>query len=252
MAGCITAAVSTVLVVELRSGSGEVRTLRFDAAFDRRVIIGRANECDIVLQDSGVSRKHGMLLATPGGWRVHDLGSSNGTWLNGRLVKEAAFGKNDVVRIGLSELRIVSGADEAARLVVDLESGTARVGDEALPLSAAELVWFGYLAVHAARGGGWVIAGADGHADFADFTTWVFERDWAKAVKSKPLLDLSRGREVDDEDLKNLRGKTAQKLRAFCSGTRGWMEALVVPEVEGKNRQRLPGPVVVKGVATLP
>jgi pSer/pThr/pTyr-binding forkhead associated (FHA) protein len=228
-----------MLIVEV-SSDNQTRSLRFDASVDRRVIIGRSDACDLVVEDSGVSRKHTMLIATPGGWRVEDLGSSNGTYLNGKPVKSAPFERGDVVAVGKTTIKMLEGDGPGARLVVDLDAGAATLAGEALPLSAAELIWFGFLAAHRAKGDGWVTAGRDGHAALARWTKALLERPWAQGVKTRPLLDLAHGDDVDDEDLKNLRGKTAQKLRTFCSDGRGWMERLLVPEVEGKNRQRLP------------
>ncbi len=232
-------AVSTVLTVEVRCGS-ERKTLTFDAAFDRRVIIGRATQCDIVVLDPGVSRKHTMLLATPAGWQVQDLGSSNGTRLNGERVRAAPVAVGDVVAVGSTEVVLLDAGAVKVELVVDLEQGVASVGDLTLVLSAAELIWFGFLAAHRSRGDGWAQAGRDGHAALARWTAALLEREWARGVKTKPLLDLARGLDVDDEDLKNLRGKTAQRLKTFCAHERAWLAEVVVPEVLGKNRQRVP------------
>ncbi|MBL8957739.1 MAG: FHA domain-containing protein [Myxococcaceae bacterium] len=231
---------STVLTVEVRTATGKSRTLSFDSAFDRRVIIGRSAECDLCVEDSGVSRKNTMLIATPAGWQVHDLGSSNGTRLNGERVRVAPCGPGDVVAVGETQIVLISAGAPPAELVVDLEAGRATVGDVELPLSAAELIWFGFLAAHRTTGDGWAQAGRDGHAALARWSEALLGREWAAEVKTRPLLDLARGHDVDDEDLKNLRGKTAQKLKAFCTGELAWLAALVVPEVLGKNRQRVP------------
>jgi len=49
--------------------------------------IGRSRECDIVLGDSNISRKHAELRPGPGGrWTIADLGSTNGVRVNGRDV----------------------------------------------------------------------------------------------------------------------------------------------------------------------
>ncbi|MHB1808189.1 MAG: FhaA domain-containing protein [Solirubrobacteraceae bacterium] len=50
-------------------------------------VIGRSRECDIVLQDNGVSRRHAEIRPSPGGWTVADLGSTNGLRLRGRPVR---------------------------------------------------------------------------------------------------------------------------------------------------------------------
>lgn len=228
-----------MLTLEVVAG-GERKTLTFDAAFDRRVIIGRSAECDLVVFDSGVSRKNTMLLATYAGWRVQDLGSTNGTFLNGSKVTVAAFERGDVVTVGATQIRLLDAEGPVVQLVLDLDAGRATFAEHALPLSAAELIWFGFLASHRARGEGWVTAGRDGHPALAQWTQRLLTRAWAREVKTRPLLELARGEEVDDEDLKNLRGKTAQKLKAFCAGEREWMAQLLVPQVQGRNRQRLP------------
>ena len=49
--------------------------------------IGRDHACDIELADGRVSRVHAALWAEGGQWHVRDLGSSNGTWLDGEQIK---------------------------------------------------------------------------------------------------------------------------------------------------------------------
>lgn len=245
-----------MLTLEVRSQAGKSTRHAFDATVDRRIIIGRASSCDLVLTESGASRKHAMLICADAGWLLTDLGSTNGVELNGaRVTASHPVEPGDVVRIGATEIRLLTlGAlpepYAARKLEVELDEGFAKLGDETLPLSAAELIWFAWLASNRAGGEGWVTAGRDGHAAFGAFTATLLTRAWAASLRSAPLVQLARGHDVDDEDLKNLRGKTAQKLRAFCVGKRAWLAALVVPEVKGKNQQRLPlatAAVVVRG-----
>lgn len=47
------------------------------------VLIGRSPECTLVLTDDFASGRHARLIPTPSGWSVEDLGSTNGTLLNG-------------------------------------------------------------------------------------------------------------------------------------------------------------------------
>jgi hypothetical protein len=54
----------------------------------RTVTVGRAPDCDCVLNDPTVSRSHARLGMRDGRWYVRDLHSSNGTWVNGRRVVE--------------------------------------------------------------------------------------------------------------------------------------------------------------------
>jgi hypothetical protein len=51
---------------------------------DNRVVIGRAPQCDIVIPLAEISRQHAVIVRRGGGYQVADLGSSNGTTVNGR------------------------------------------------------------------------------------------------------------------------------------------------------------------------
>lgn len=53
------------------------------AAISRDLTIGRSPECDLVLSDPTVSRHHARLRRLPHGWELRDLGSTNGTRVNG-------------------------------------------------------------------------------------------------------------------------------------------------------------------------
>jgi hypothetical protein len=54
-----------------------------------RFTIGRTRDCDLCLTDLSVSRRHAELVRGPDGWLLSDLGSHNGTRLNGWLVRQA-------------------------------------------------------------------------------------------------------------------------------------------------------------------
>jgi adenylate cyclase len=64
------------------------------------LVVGRAVNSDIPIYDPTISRQHAQLSAEDGGVRVTDLGSSNGTFLNGGRVTEALAAVNDVVTFG--------------------------------------------------------------------------------------------------------------------------------------------------------
>src|SRR4051794_12881711 len=69
-----------------------------------RVLIGRSRECDVVLSDPNISRRHAEVRRDGDGWAVVDLGSTNGIKVNGRRVDQAALDPGDRITLGLTEL----------------------------------------------------------------------------------------------------------------------------------------------------
>jgi pSer/pThr/pTyr-binding forkhead associated (FHA) protein len=68
-------------------------------------VIGSASGCDIVIDRPAVSKRHCRLSQTPHGYFLEDLGSTNGTFLNGRrVVSRPAVCRSDQVRLGRSIL----------------------------------------------------------------------------------------------------------------------------------------------------
>jgi FHA domain/Domain of unknown function (DUF1707) len=68
--------------------------------------IGRSSSCHLVMADDTVSRRHAELFLDDGRWILRDLGSSNGTYLNGRRIGEAEVRPGDVVHLGGARLRL--------------------------------------------------------------------------------------------------------------------------------------------------
>jgi hypothetical protein len=69
-----------------------------------RNVIGRGTEADIRLPDTGVSRKHVDIVLDQGTAIAEDLGSTNGTLVNGRRISRQPLSDGDVIRIGHSVL----------------------------------------------------------------------------------------------------------------------------------------------------
>jgi ABC-type multidrug transport system ATPase subunit/pSer/pThr/pTyr-binding forkhead associated (FHA) protein len=72
--------------------------------------IGRVPDNDLVLPDLDVSRHHAELRRSPtGAYEIVDLGSHNGTFVNGRRVSSAVLSETDLVSIGRSTFRLTGG-----------------------------------------------------------------------------------------------------------------------------------------------
>ena len=70
-----------------------------------RVLIGRSRECDVRVDDGNVSRRHAELKREDIGWSVVDLGSTNGTEVNGRrIAKRTPLEDGDRIAVGGTEL----------------------------------------------------------------------------------------------------------------------------------------------------
>jgi Protein of unknown function (DUF3662)/Inner membrane component of T3SS, cytoplasmic domain len=71
----------------------------------RGAVIGRSRDCDIVLEDAGISRRHAEIRPGAEGWTVADLGSTNGVRLNGRALRGVELLQpGDRVELGSTEI----------------------------------------------------------------------------------------------------------------------------------------------------
>ncbi len=87
-------------MIRLRGISGDVKGKVWE--HDSLLRAGRLNSLEIVLDDNSVSRQHAEIRATPSGWLVRDLKSTNGTFVNGiRLgTEERPLRSRDIVQFG--------------------------------------------------------------------------------------------------------------------------------------------------------
>jgi adenylate cyclase len=99
-------------VFKLLSTSGEQS---IDLQLGRKLVVGRAVTSDVPIYDPTISRRHAEIVLTESGVRVTDLGSSNGTFLNGAKITEAEAGANDVVTFGKVAFRVKEVTAPVAR-----------------------------------------------------------------------------------------------------------------------------------------
>ncbi len=79
-------------------GSGAGKSFEIGAA---AVTIGRHDQCDIQVQDTWMSRQHARIVWSGSGYVVEDLGSTNGTFVNGeRVAGSRALKSGDILRLG--------------------------------------------------------------------------------------------------------------------------------------------------------
>jgi pSer/pThr/pTyr-binding forkhead associated (FHA) protein len=86
-----------------------------------RLLIGRAEDCDVRPLGEAVSRRHCAVIAEGGGVTVEDLKSRNGTYVNGvRIATKITVADGDIVRVGPLELKVSCVVPAAAPVVDDV------------------------------------------------------------------------------------------------------------------------------------
>jgi pSer/pThr/pTyr-binding forkhead associated (FHA) protein len=73
------------------------------------IVIGRSPECDVPIRDILLSRRHCAMERIGDAWVIADLGSKNGTRVNGELINRHILHDADVIRIGRSRLAFREG-----------------------------------------------------------------------------------------------------------------------------------------------
>ena len=97
---------------------------------EHNVVIGRESVNDIVFQDPEISRRHSRISYQAGGYLIEDLGSTNGTKVNGRPISAAIPLRNgDIIALGDSVSLVFYGPGDAAGETV-VESGPQDLGME--------------------------------------------------------------------------------------------------------------------------
>lgn len=98
--------------------------------------LGRNESADLPIPSSRVSREHAVIVREAGGYRVRDLGSTNGTYVNGRRIDEAPLEDGDLLWIADVEFTFFAGAHQTEADRVTQPIGRL-AGESAEPPAAA-------------------------------------------------------------------------------------------------------------------
>ena len=109
----------------LRFISGKYQGGEFPLHPNREIVIGRSSDLDMVLVEDMVSRKHAKISVSDDQIVIQDLGSTNGTFVNGERIKKTRLRENDRILVGTSILKLV-------------EVDTSK-GQEKVPLNETDL-----------------------------------------------------------------------------------------------------------------
>lgn len=97
----------------LRFISGKYQGGEFPLRMNREIIIGRSSDLDMVLVEDMVSRRHAKIETAAGDVYIEDLGSTNGTFVNGEKIQRSRLQEGDRILVGTSIIKMVT-ADPAA------------------------------------------------------------------------------------------------------------------------------------------
>jgi pSer/pThr/pTyr-binding forkhead associated (FHA) protein len=115
----------------LRFISGKYQGGEFPLANEKAIIVGRSSDLDMVLVEDMVSRKHARITMQQDQIWIEDLGSTNGSFVNGEKIKRARLKEGDRVLIGTSILKVIASEGTRAETMDakrDLENVAAQRG----------------------------------------------------------------------------------------------------------------------------
>jgi len=92
----------------LRFISGKYQGGEYPLGLQPEIVVGRSSDLDMVLVEDMVSRRHARIACTESQIIIEDLGSTNGTFVNGEKISRATLKEGDRVLIGTSILKVVA------------------------------------------------------------------------------------------------------------------------------------------------
>ena len=106
----------------LRFISGKYQGGEFPLRPNREIIISRSSDLDMVLVEDMVSRKHSKIVTDDKGVSIQDLGSTNGTFVNGEKIRKVDLKDGDRILIGTSIIKLVAVQGESGSAISETEA----------------------------------------------------------------------------------------------------------------------------------
>jgi class 3 adenylate cyclase len=101
-----------------------------------QLTVGRDDDADLVLDDPEISRAHAVFVPAPDGLEIRDLGSLNGTWVNGeRISNPTVLAPGDVVKVGTTRLEVIAVGGRGLASVGRSSPTPVEAEDELRPVS---------------------------------------------------------------------------------------------------------------------
>ena len=100
-----------MLSILLKFKNSEIKTIETDKD---EITIGRNPNCDVHIDNLGVSNQHAKIIKQDGAYVVEDLNSTNGTYINSKRIARAVINNNDEIQIGKHSLQIQNKAQSSA------------------------------------------------------------------------------------------------------------------------------------------
>ncbi|MCZ6836955.1 MAG: ATPase, T2SS/T4P/T4SS family, partial [Planctomycetota bacterium] len=121
--------------LEVKTQQGNKR-MKLDGS---TITVGRLPDNVLQLMDEQSSRHHCVIEPCEGGYKLRDLGSSNGTYLNKSKVTDEMLDNGDIVKIGACELHFIDPEQQTPHKRTNVPDFTASDMDDIAPLSATEV-----------------------------------------------------------------------------------------------------------------